>query len=254
MLRSRLIPCLLLKDGALVKTKKFKRPAYVGDPVNTIRIFNELEVDEICVLGIDITTNGRDPPFELLRDLASECFMPLSYGGGIRSLEHAKRLFSIGIEKICINTAAFENEKLVSDITREYGSQSTIVSIDVKSDWLKRQRNYIRSGTLSTPHDPIVAAKLAESWGAGEILLTSIDREGTMAGLDLRLIESVCGAVGIPVIAHGGAGETGDWIEAVKLAGASAVAAGSLFVYQNTNRSVLVNYPSQAEISEALEN
>ena len=251
MHRARVIPCLLLSGERLVKTVRFKQPTYVGDPINAVKIFNDREVDELAILDIVATRDRRDPPFEHLRAIAGECFMPLSYGGGIRTIEHARRLFSIGIEKVLINTAAAEDPSLVAAIAGEYGSQAVIAGIDVKKDWLGRNRVFARAGSQNTGKDPRQHAEAVVAQGAGEILLTSIDRDGTMSGYDLEMISDLAAAVPVPLVACGGAGSMAHLAQAIA-AGASAVAAGSLFVFAGPRRAVLINYPSAAELGAAL--
>jgi imidazole glycerol-phosphate synthase subunit HisF len=251
MYRARVIPCLLLSGERLVKTVRFKQPTYVGDPINAVKIFNDREVDELAILDIGATRDRRDPPFEHLRAIAGECFMPLSYGGGIRTIEHARRLFSIGIEKVLINTAAAETPTLVAAIAGEYGSQAVIAGIDVKKDWLGRSRVFTRAGSQNTGKDPRAHAEAVVAQGAGEILLTSIDRDGTMSGYDVEMIRDLAAAVPVPLVACGGAGSLAHFAEAIG-AGASAVAAGSLFVFAGPRRAVLINYPSAAELRAAL--
>lgn len=251
MYRARVIPCLLLSGEKLVKTVRFKQPTYVGDPINAVKIFNDREVDELTILGIAATREQRDPPFEHLRAIAGECFMPLSYGGGIRSIEHARQLFSLGVEKVVINTAAVENPSLLTAIADEYGSQAVIASLDVKNDWRGRRRVFTRAGTLNSGLSPLDHARTVVEQGAGEILLTAIDRDGTMNGYDVEMIRELSAAVPVPIVACGGAGTIAH-LGAAIAAGASAVAAGSLFVFTGSRRAVLINYPSAAELSAAL--
>ena len=251
MYRARVIPCLLLSGDGLVKTVRFAQPTYVGDPINAVKIFNDREVDELAILDISATRERRDPPFDHLQAIAGECFMPLSYGGGIRTIEHARRLFSIGIEKVIINTAAVETPSLLTAIAEEYGSQAVIASIDVKKDWLGRQRVFTRAGTNNTGLSPHAHAESVVAKGAGEILLTSIDRDGTMSGYDVEMIRELSAAVPVPLVACGGAGTIAHLGEAIN-AGASAVAAGSLFVFTGSRRAVLINYPSSADLKAAL--
>ena len=251
MYRARVIPCLLLSGEGLVKTVRFKQPTYVGDPINAVKIFNDREVDELTLLDINATRERRDPPFAHLRAIAGECFMPLSYGGGIHTIEHARALFSIGIEKVVINTAAVENPKLLTAIADEYGNQAVIASIDVKKDWLGRSRVFTRAGSQNTGLAPREHADAVVASGAGEILLTSIDRDGTMSGYDVAMIRELSAAVPVPLVACGGAGTLAHLGEAIA-AGASAVAAGSLFVFAGPRRAVLINYPSPADLSAAL--
>ena len=251
MYRARVIPCLLLSGERLVKTVRFKQPTYVGDPINAVKIFNDREVDELAILDITATAERRDPPFEHLSQIAGECFMPLSYGGGIRTIEQARRLFGVGVEKVLINTAAAENPTLLTAIAAEYGSQAVIAGVDVKKDWLGRTRVFTRAASNNTGREPVEYAQAMAAAGAGEILLNSIDRDGTMAGYDLDLIAAVSSAVPIPVVACGGAGSINHLSEAIN-AGASAVAAGSLFVFTGPRRAVLINYPSAAELRAAV--
>lgn len=251
MYRPRVIPCLLLSGERLVKTVRFKQPTYVGDPINAVKIFNDREVDELAILDISATRERRDPPFEHLRAIAGECFMPLSYGGGVRTIEQARQLFAIGVEKILINSAAIENPSLVTAIAAEYGSQAVIAGIDVKKDWLGRVRVFSHAGGTNTGRTPVEHARAMAEKGAGEILLNSIDRDGTMGGYDLELIREVAAAVPVPLVACGGAGSITDLAPAIG-AGASAVAAGSLFVFTGPRRAVLINYPSPAELRAAI--
>jgi imidazole glycerol-phosphate synthase subunit HisF len=245
MLKTRVIPFLLLKGHGLYKTVKFADPTYLGDPVNIVRIFNEKEVDEIFVADIGATRQSAGPNFALLGDLASECFMPLGYGGGVTTLDQAERLYALGFEKVCLNTSACENPRLVTQIADGVGSQSVVVSIDVKRNVFGRAEVVTRCGTARTGRAPADVARDMQERGAGEIVLTSIDRDGTMRGYDLDLIRSVTTAVSIPVVACGGAGSVEDFAAAVG-AGASAVAAGSLFVFHGRHRAVLINVPSLA--------
>lgn len=244
MLRTRIIPALLLRNESLVKTVRFGNFTYVGDPANTVRIFNELEVDELLFLDITASLEKRRPNLKVLAGIANECFMPLGYGGGIQSLDHAKAVFDIGFEKVAINTHAAANPALIGDIARHYGSQAVIVSIDVKLSFFGAQTVRTLGGKRNTQRDPIAWVKEVEQMGAGEILLTSINQEGTWEGFDLELVKRVTDAVSIPVIAHGGAGTIEHIRQVVKDAHASAVALGSMVVFQKQGKGVLVNYPS----------
>jgi cyclase len=248
MLRIRVIPCLLLKNSGLVKTVRFKNPKYVGDPINAVRIFNEKEVDELIFLDTTATAGNRKPNFRLINDIASECFMPFGYGGGIRDLNDIKELFNLGVEKVIINTYAVENPSFVKSAAERFGSQSIVVSIDVKKNLFGKYQVYTYSGKKVTKLDPATFAVQMEEMGAGEIILTSIDRDGTMMGYDIDLIKNVSASVGLPVVASGGAGKIGDFGDAIKLGGASAVAAGSFFVFQKRHRAVLITYPSEEEL------
>lgn len=252
MLRTRVIPALLLRDASLVKTVRFRKFTYVGDPCNTVRIFNELEVDELVFLDISATREQRSPNFELLADIANECFMPLAYGGGIRRFEDAERILRSGFEKVIVNSHIEENPSFISELAAHFGSQAVIASIDVRADALGHDRVYTRSGTRNTHRAPVAWAREVESRGAGEILLTSIDREGTWAGFDLPLVRSVTGAVRIPVVAHGGAGCLDHIAQVVDEAGASAVALGSMVVFQKKGCGVLVNFPEPGQLAGKL--
>ena len=252
MLKTRVIPCLLLKDESLVKTKKFKKYDYIGDPVNTVRIFNELEVDELMFLDIFASKENRVINFELLKDIANECFMPLSYGGNVKSLEDAKKIFEIGFEKIVINSNAFGNLDLVTQIANYFGNQSVVGSIDVKRGFFGKESVYSHHGSVKQKVDVVVWAKKLEDAGVGELLITSVQREGSWEGYDVELIKEVTDSVRVPVIANGGAGRIEHLGEVVKKGGASACAVGSLVVYQKKGMGVLVNFPNKKELERVL--
>lgn len=252
MLRTRIIPALQLRNESLVKPIRFGKFTYVGDPCNTVRIFNELEVDELLFLDTTATRENRSPNLKVLSDIANECFMPLGYGGGIRTCEDAKAVFDIGFEKVAVNSFAMENPSFISQLAEIYGSQAIIASLDVKKNFFGHYRVRTRSGKKKTDYDPVSWAKKLEQMGAGEILLTSIDLEGTWAGFDLELVSRVTAAVNVPVIAHGGAGTIAHIADVVKNAGASAVALGSMVVFQKKGMGVLVNFPDQHKLEEAL--
>ena len=253
MLRTRVIPVLLLRNECLVKTFRFGKFTYVGDPCNTLRIFNELEVDELLFLDITATRERRGPNLKILTDIANECFMPLGYGGGVRTLDQAKSIFDIGFEKIAVNTYAVERPEFMTELAKYYGNQAVIASIDIKKGFLGKNLVQTYSVRHRTILDPVAWAKELESRGAGEILLTAIDREGTWSGFDLELVNSVADAVSIPVIAHGGAGTLAHIGEVVRQAGASAVALGSMVVFQKKGMGVLVNFPEKNQLELALE-
>ncbi len=242
----RVMPCLLLIGSSLVKTIQFKDANYIGDPENTIKIFNNLEVDELVLLDISVTKENKKPPFDIISRVASECFMPLTYGGGIREIEDMKKIFGLGVEKVVICTYVVENPEFIKKASDLFGSQSIIVSIDVKKIGEKYEV-YINAGKKSTGLDPAEFAIQMEKMGAGEIFLNSIDKDGTMSGYDFELIKKVSNSINIPLIACGGAEKIEDFGEGVR-AGASAMAAGSLFVYQGKNRAVLINFPSREEL------
>lgn len=216
MLRTRVIPCLLLKNKGLVKTAKFRQPKYVGDPINAIKIFNEKEVDELIFLDTTATIENRRPPIKLISQIATECFMPFCYGGGIRSVEDIAELFTLGVEKVAINSQAVENPALIKQAAELFGSQSIVVSIDVKKNWFGKYRVWTHGGSKASKLDPVDFAVQMQDMGAGELFLNSIDRDGTMAGYDIDLIKQVSEAVRIPVIACGGAGSLDDFADAIK--------------------------------------
>ena len=245
LMNIRVIPCLQLLDDGLVKTTRFENPKYIGDPVNTVRIFNELEVDELCFLDIRATVQRREPGFPLLQQIADECFMPLSYGGGIATPEQARKVFRCGFEKIIIGSAAFQNPDLVRQLSELYGSQAVIVAIDVKKNLLGHYMVMSHSATGKTGKKLVEWAQQLAELGAGEILLTSVNNEGTWKGFDVELINTVSRAVPVPVIAHGGAGSAEDFGEVAQSTQAGAVAAGSFFVYQKKGMGVLINFPKE---------
>ncbi len=247
----RLIACLLLADGAFVKTTRFADPVYIGDPINTLRIFNEKETPEICILDIGAARGEREPDLALLESLASECFMPASYGGGIRTVETAGRILSLGYEKVALNAAAIEDPGVITAIADRHGRQSVIVSVDVRTGPDGRRRVMGEGGTEDTGLDVVSHCRAAVEAGAGEILLTSVDREGTLEGLDHDLIRLVGEAVDVPVIAHGGARDADDVVLAVARSGADAVAAGAMVVFYGRHRAVLVNPPTRRELIAA---
>lgn len=247
MLQNRAIPCLLLKGRGLVKTVRFANPSYLGDPINIVKLFNDKEADELILLDITATIERRGPGFDYLGSLTSECFMPMCYGGGVRTVDDVRRVLATGVEKVAINTAAIDDPDLLTRAADVFGSQAIVASIDVNKDWLGRTRVFTHAGRKNRGLDPVAAAKEAERRGAGEILLTSIDRDGTMSGYDTGLIARVAAQVTVPVVACGGAGRYEHLADAVA-AGASAGAAGSMFVYQGPHRAVLINYPSAGEL------
>lgn len=250
MLKTRVIPCLLLRNGGLVKTVTFGSPTYVGDPINAVRIFNDKEVDELAFLDIAATPAGRGPDFGLLEHIAREAFMPFGYGGGITHANQIRRLFGMGVEKVILNSAAFTTPDLITEAATMAGSSSVVVSLDVKRRGLKRPTVCIRCGSTDTGRDPVEYAREMARRGAGEILLTAMDRDGTGKGYDLDLVEQVAHAVDIPVAANGGAASLSDFKMAVDR-GASAVCAGSMFVFYGPYRAVLITYPAYGDL-EAL--
>jgi cyclase len=252
MLRVRIIPCLLLRGQGLVKTITFKEPKYVGDPINAVKIFNEKEVDELILVDITATVEQKPPSMKLIEEIARECFMPVCYGGGIRSVQHIQDILSVGIEKVAINSYAIENPSFIQSAAEAFGSQSIVVSMDVKKNLLGKYEVYSHAGKKATGLDPVAFALQMEAMGAGELFVNSIDRDGTMSGYELTLIKKISEAVSIPVIACGGAGKIADFAEIIKQTGIKAVAAGSLFVFYGKHRAVLINYPAPEEIESAL--
>lgn len=251
MRRSRVIPCLLLSEGGLVKTVRFNKRTYVGDPINAVRIFNEKEVDELVLLDIDSSRLDAVPDERLIEDIASEAFMPIAYGGGIRSADQAVRLAKLGVEKVIIDSAAIARNALVTEIATRLGSSSTVVSMTVSRDWWGRWRLYDASRRKRLRVDPVVYAQRMAALGAGEIMIHDADRDGTYQGFDDLLIGAVTNAVSVPVIACGGAG-TVEHLAGGVAAGAEAVAAGSQFIFFGPHRAVLINFPSEAELAAVM--
>lgn len=247
MLKTRVMPCLLLRGAGLVKTAGFKAPKYIGDPINAIKVFNDKEVDELILLDISATREGRGPAFSTIAEVASECFMPLAYGGGIRSVEDARRILKMGVEKVVFNSTCWRDPSVIVEASREFGSQAVVASIDVRRRLFGRYEVYVDGGTRATGIDPVEFARRMEGLGAGEILLTSIDRDGTMEGYDLELVRKVASSVSVPLIASGGAGSVRDFGLAIR-EGAAAVSAGAMFVFHGPHRAVLITYPSQIEL------
>lgn len=248
MLQHRVIPCLLLYNDGLVKTTKFKDHKYVGDPINAVKIFNDKEVDELIFLDITASKNRKPPSFEIILKITTECFMPFCYGGGITSVKEASKILNQGAEKISLNSSAIYNSELIYELACEFGNQSIVVSVDIKKSIFGTYQVYDHCKKKSVKISPVEFAKKVEGLGAGELLINSVDKDGTMDGFDINLIKLVTDAVNIPVIACGGAGKMEHLKEAVRLGGASAVAAGSMFVFQGKHKAVLINYPSYNKI------
>lgn len=243
MRRIRIIPVLLLSNSGLYKTVKFKNPNYVGDPINAVKIFNEKEADELLLLDFTASVEKRGIDYSKISEIAGEAFMPMAYGGGIKSLEDAKKVFDSGYEKIVLNSILFTDTSIINKVGAIYGAQSVVASIDFKKNLFGKPKVYSHSGTKSTGKSPIEWAKELEAEGVGEIILHNIDKDGTWDGFALELITEVSSAIHIPVIACGGAGSIDDFKKAVS-AGASAVAAGSMFVYQKRGMGVLISFPA----------
>jgi cyclase len=250
MLNIRVIPCLLLKDQGLVKTLRFKEPKYVGDPINAIKIFNDKEVDELIFLDISATSENRKPNFKLISDIAQECFMPFAYGGGLRDIEDIQKILKIGVEKVIINSFALENPAFVREVANAFGNQSVVVAMDVKKTSSNQYLVYTHSGKTPTRWTPVDWARKVVELGAGELFVNSIDNDGTMEGYDLNVLKEISANVNIPVIACGGAGNLNHFRDAIKTGGASAVAAGSFFVFHGKFRSVLITYPTAEELKK----
>ena len=240
---TRVIPCLLLSGLGLVKTVRFKEPKYLGDPRNVVKIFNEKEVDELAILDVNATPQEKGPQFDLVREIVSEAFMPVAYGGGIRTVKDAQRMLQLGVEKVVICTAAVERPAFVSEVAREFGSQSIVVCMDVKKGLFGRYEVHTHGGRQNGRFAPAEFAREMEARGAGELIVNSIDRDGTQSGYDLGLVREVSSTVRVPVIACGGAGKLEDFRLAVTEGGASAVAAGSLFVFHGKLKTIVNSYP-----------
>lgn len=252
MLKTRVIPCLQLIDESLVKTVKFGKHGYIGDPINTVRIFNELEVDELCFLDIRATVEKRQPNFKILHEIADECFMPLSYGGAVKDPDTAFKILSIGFEKIVLNTGAIETPSVVTAIAERSGVQSVIASIDLKKNIWGKYQVFSHDGTRKTNLHPVEWAVKLEELGAGELLVTSMDRDGTWSGFEVEILKEIAANVTIPVIANGGAGSLDHISRVVKEARVSAVALGSMVVYQAQDLGVLVNFPDKAQLEKSI--
>jgi len=247
MYRARVIPCLLIRGNGLVKTRKFKEPVYIGDPINAMRIFSDKEVDEIIVLDIDASREEREPNYALIEEMAGEAFMPMAYGGGIRNLEQVRRLIRSGIEKVVINTTAIESTDVIREAADVFGSQAVVGAVDVRKTLFGGYRVVAKSATVEAKIGLDEHIQRLVSAGVGEIFLNSVDRDGMMAGYDLNLLHRITQKVNVPVVACGGAGTVEHLSQAVSEGGASAVAAGSMFVFHGKHRAVLINYPKNID-------
>jgi len=253
MLIPRVIPCLLLKNNGLVKGSRFSDHKYVGDPINAVRIFSEKEADELIFLDITASKEKRIISLEFIEKVADECFMPFAVGGGIKNVEQIRQILYAGAEKVCINSGAVENPMLIKEASDLFGVQSIVVSIDVKKKLFSKPRVYINNGRQKTEYEPVGFARKMEKMGAGEILITSINCEGTMNGYDLDLIREISNSVNIPVIAAGGAGKIDDFKEAIDKGQASAVCAGSIFVFYGPKKAVLITFPERKILERLFE-
>jgi cyclase len=248
MLRPRITPCLLVKNGGLVKTINFSNPKYVGDPINAVKIFNEKEVDEIMVVDIDASSQKHEPDYVLIKNLAAECRMPLCYGGGVKTVEQVEEIIRLGVEKVAIGSAAIGNPDLITKAAEVVGNQSIVVVMDIKKvEAREHYEIFIHNGTKGTGLNPVEFAKVAENLGAGELVINSIDCDGLMRGYDLQLTRKVRDATNLPITVLGGAGSLKDIATLIELFGTIGAAAGSLFVFKGNYRAVLINYPSRPE-------
>lgn len=244
----RVIPVLLIKNDILYKGVNFKNHSYVGDPINAVKIFNEKEVDELIFLDIGCTNSNQEPNYEFLNHVASECFMPLCYGGGITNIKQIEKILYNGVEKVCINTTTVENPSFIKEACKEFGSSTIVASIDSKKHFIGGYKVYTHSGTKKTKLDPLSHAKHLEDLGVGEILVNSIDKEGSMSGFDIELTKMLASELSIPVVASGGAGSLDHFKDAIHNGHASAVSAGSYFVFQGKHKAVLITYPDKIEL------
>ena len=249
MIQARVIPCLLLRGNGLVKTKKFKDAVYVGDPVNAVRIFSDKEADEIVIFDIDASREGRQPNYELIAEMAGEAFMPVAYGGGVRSLEEIRRLIRSGVEKVVINTLATESTDTIRAAVEVFGSQAIVGAVDVRRKLLGGYAVLAKSATETTKLNLQQHIQSLVQAGVGELLINDVERDGCMVGYDMALVRSVTQAP-VPVVVCGGAGTLEHLRAAVLDGGASAVAAGSMFVFHGKHRAVLINYPKATELEK----
>ncbi|MCZ2085144.1 MAG: AglZ/HisF2 family acetamidino modification protein [Flavobacteriales bacterium] len=247
MLRPRIIPSLLLQDNGLVKTVNFKNPKYVGDPINAVKIFNEKEVDELAIFDIDATAKGQEPNYSLIERIANQSRMPLCYGGGVKTVEQAQKIFGLGIEKIALSSAVLQNSELITQIADRVGAQSVIVVLDVKKKLFGGYEVYTHNGKKATGINPFEFVEKAQRLGAGEIIINSIDQDGVMKGYDLTLIDKVREKISLPLTVLGGAGSLADIAKVIEKHKIIGVAAGSLFVFKGVYKAVLINYPTKTE-------
>jgi len=248
MFRPRVIPVLLLKNQGLVKSKGFKDHNYIGDPINAVRIFNDLKADELVFLDILASKNNSLVSLDFVRDVGEEANMPFAVGGGIKTIQHIREIINAGAEKVVINSSAAENPEFIKNASEEFGSSTITVCLDVKKKMFGGLQTWTKGGSFSTGRNPIDFAKLMEQMGAGELIIQSIENDGKRIGYDIGMVKSIVDAVTIPVVALGGAGTIGHLKQGYKEAGAKGLAAGSMFVYQGSSAGVLINYPDRAEI------
>jgi len=253
MLQKRVIPCLLLHKGGLYKTERFKKPTYIGDPINAIKIFNEKEVDELMFIDIDASSQGREPNYKIIEDIASECFMPLCYGGGIKTLDQMKKIYTLGVEKISISSQVINEPSFIKNASNIFGRQSIVVTLDIKKDFWGNKKIFINNGKKNTKLNYIDFIKKIEKLGVGEIVINSIDNDGMMNGYDIKLLKEIKENINIPLIALGGAGNLEHLSEAFSIAKVDAVACGSMFVYKGALKGILISYPTYEKIKKILE-
>ncbi|MBM3453880.1 MAG: imidazole glycerol phosphate synthase subunit HisF [Bacteroidetes bacterium] len=254
ILQKRIIPSLLLHKGGLYKTEKFKKPTYIGDPINAIKIFNEKEVDELMFLDIDASVENKEPNYKMIEDIASECFMPLCYGGGVKNVEQMKIIYSLGVEKISISSQAVINPKLIKEAANIFGNQAVVVTLDVKKDVWGNRKVFINNGKKNTKLNPIDFVKEVELLGAGEIVVNSCDHDGVMKGYDIELLKQIKLNTKIPIVALGGAGNFNHIKQVFNTTNIDAVACGSMFVYLGPLKGVLISYPTRHKIQELFGN
>jgi len=251
-MRARVIPTLLLQGKRLIKTRKFAAPVYIGDPINAVKLYNDKEVDELVFFDVEKSVKREEPDYAFIEQLCSEAFMPICYGGGVKTVAQMRRLFNLGVEKVSLSSALFENPELVREASDTFGAQSVVTTIHTKTGFFKKNSIYNVARRQSVPGNVIDFIKTAERLGAGEIILYSVDRDGEMMGYDLDTIRTVAPQLNIPLIGCGGAGEWGD-LKSVIDAGAAAAAAGSLFVFKGPLRGILINFPTQNELRVILQ-
>lgn len=248
MLRSRVIPCLLVHNEGLVKTSQFKDPKYVGDPINAVKIFNEKEVDELIVLDIDATIDSREPDYKMIENLAAECRMPFCYGGGVKTVEQAVKIINLGVEKVALSSAVVADPTLVPDLVQTVGSQSVVVVLDIRKKGLFSSYDIVtHNGRKKSERDLLEFCRQLEDLGIGELVINAVDRDGMMKGYDEKLIATVREAVNVPLTVLGGAGSLDDIKRLIRQYGIIGAAAGSLFVFKGIYRAVLINYPQRVE-------
>lgn len=250
MLRKRVIPCLLLSGRRLVKTRGFRAPSYLGDPINIVKIFNEKEVDEIILIDIHASRQQREPDYEFIQEIASEAFVPVTYGGGIRTVESARRILRAGIEKLAVNAMCFNSPQTLTAISAAFGSQCLVAIVDVKRNWLRQYRVHSHTGEKVLIPNPVHWAQHLQNLGAGEILIQDVDRDGSLLGLDDNLIREFWGRLRVPWVAAGGAKNYDDISKALRTPGLSAVGVGAAFVYYGPHRAVLISYLSPQELED----